>query len=100
MANLEGWKLTFGFPVPTLGLNTKVTKDRFTLTHLAIGEQHFHDLQGAFGLHSSLKNYVVRDKEKKEKCSAAGLRLVTIPYWWDGKKESLTDILYEEEVRS
>jgi hypothetical protein len=30
-----------------------------------------------------------RDKEKEEACKELGITLITVPYWWDGKVESL-----------
>lgn len=62
------------------------------------GEQHYHDLRHAFGAHSSLCQYLSRDQEKKHQCSNAGIKLVTVPYWWDGNRESLREILEEEKA--
>lgn len=35
------------------------------------------------------------DDEKRRLCREAGIRLVTIPYWWDNKRESLVATLLE-----
>ncbi len=35
-----------------------------------------------------------RDKEKEQACKNVGITLVHIPYWWDGKLESLKATIY------
>jgi len=49
------------------------------------GEQHFHQTN----IYGSLQFQKMRDKEKREKCERSGITLIEVPYWWDGKKESL-----------
>lgn len=43
-----------------------------------------------------MEQYRLRDEEKRRLCEKAGIRLVTIPYWWDKKQESLAATLFEE----
>eukprot|EP01124_Arcella_intermedia_P030929 TRINITY_DN6874_c0_g1_i9.p1 TRINITY_DN6874_c0_g1~~TRINITY_DN6874_c0_g1_i9.p1 ORF type:complete len:232 (-),score=75.82 TRINITY_DN6874_c0_g1_i9:30-725(-) len=52
------------------------------------GEQHYYNFYSAFG--PTLSLYNERDLKKKTSCTAKGITLITIPYWWDQQKESLT----------
>eukprot|EP01124_Arcella_intermedia_P021465 TRINITY_DN3009_c0_g4_i2.p1 TRINITY_DN3009_c0_g4~~TRINITY_DN3009_c0_g4_i2.p1 ORF type:complete len:403 (+),score=83.86 TRINITY_DN3009_c0_g4_i2:9-1217(+) len=54
------------------------------------GEQHYIDIwvYGSSALHQK------RDLKKKESCETNGITLMTIPYWWDRTKESLSSELY------
>eukprot|EP01124_Arcella_intermedia_P027271 TRINITY_DN5296_c0_g1_i3.p1 TRINITY_DN5296_c0_g1~~TRINITY_DN5296_c0_g1_i3.p1 ORF type:complete len:419 (-),score=98.24 TRINITY_DN5296_c0_g1_i3:6-1262(-) len=54
------------------------------------GEQHYFDLYG----NGSLQSCQLRDLQKKETCQQRGITLLTIPYWWDRKKESLIASLH------
>ena len=49
------------------------------------GEHHYKDLP-SFG---SLELYQMRDQEKQNLCKEFKIRLVVIPYWWDGSFYSL-----------
>eukprot|EP01125_Pyxidicula_operculata_P013676 TRINITY_DN4544_c0_g1_i1.p1 TRINITY_DN4544_c0_g1~~TRINITY_DN4544_c0_g1_i1.p1 ORF type:complete len:657 (+),score=99.41 TRINITY_DN4544_c0_g1_i1:645-2615(+) len=53
------------------------------------GEQHYNDLQRAFGPSSSLELYTHRDKQKQELCDLNGITLLQVPYWWNGDLQSL-----------
>eukprot|EP01127_Copromyxa_protea_P018151 TRINITY_DN563_c0_g1_i4.p2 TRINITY_DN563_c0_g1~~TRINITY_DN563_c0_g1_i4.p2 ORF type:complete len:350 (+),score=47.52 TRINITY_DN563_c0_g1_i4:1994-3043(+) len=62
------------------------------------GEQHYHPIGNAFGVDSSMRrSYYIRDEEKKLKCAAAGIKLVTVPYWWDCQRDSLLTLIIEAE---
>lgn len=60
------------------------------------GEQHYKD-STLFGGNLEFKAkgrkecslYNPTDNEKIEACENHGITLIHIPYWWDGKKESL-----------
>ena len=52
------------------------------------GEHHFRDIP-AFG---TLELFQSRDKEKAKLCENFGIHLVTVPYWWDGSKQHLSDL--------
>ena len=49
------------------------------------GEQHYLD-NTIFGSLSTQQN---RDKIKREWFSKAGLTLIEVPFWWDGRSQSL-----------
>jgi len=64
--------------------------------HLGIeyqGEQHYQDLQKAFGPSSTIAMYSDRDLFKSKSCSRLGIRFLAIPYWWDGTQQSLAATL-------
>lgn len=42
-----------------------------------------------------LELYQRRDREKQHLCERNGIKLVTIPCWWDNKVESLAATLYK-----
>jgi len=56
------------------------------------GQQHYHDV-GFFG---PVEVYRRRDQLKRELCRAQGIRLVTLPYWWDERLESLAATIEEQ----
>lgn len=56
------------------------------------GYHHYFDLP-FFG---PVEQYRLRDVEKRHLCEKAGIRLITIPYWWDKAQESLAATLYQE----
>lgn len=37
----------------------------------------------------SLKTRQEKDEERKNACKEVGITLIPIPYWWDGRKDSL-----------
>lgn len=49
------------------------------------GQQHYHDVS-FFG---PVEVYRRRDAEKQRLCEEQGIKLVTVPYWWDQRLESL-----------
>jgi len=51
------------------------------------GEQHFQDITAAG--YMSFEERQSRDVEKLNLCSKKGIILISIPYWWDNKTESL-----------
>lgn len=55
------------------------------------GAHHYHELP-FFG---ALEVFQARDREKKRMCEEAGIRLLHVPYWWDGTHESLAASLNE-----
>lgn len=54
------------------------------------GEHHYHD-NPFFG---GLELYQRRDNEKRKICQEKGIKLVTIPYWWDNTIQSFVATLY------
>jgi hypothetical protein len=56
------------------------------------GEQHYYNLR-VFGPGASLSDINKRDEAKKQLCIKNEIVLVCIPYWWDGKAESLSSTL-------
>lgn len=54
------------------------------------GEHHYHDIP-FFG---GLELYQRRDSEKRQLCVQKGIKLVTIPYWWDNTIQSFVASLY------
>jgi len=56
------------------------------------GEQHFHDLNMVFG--GTVALYGDRDNSKKQAAFENGIRLLTIPYWWDREISSLAATLH------
>ncbi len=69
--------------------NQKISLDIFIPSlNLAVeyhGMQHYQTM-GIFGNNSDRKK---RDTEKRELCSRYGITLIEIPFWWDGKIDSL-----------
>lgn len=57
------------------------------------GEQHYNNLDGAFGPGGASSLYSERDKMKQSLCAVYGITLIQIPYWWDGGKETLSAII-------
>jgi len=53
------------------------------------GEQHYfpHYLYGP------PEEQQRRDKEKREACEREGIKLISVPFWWDGSKESLASTI-------
>lgn len=56
------------------------------------GEQHYHEVP-IFG---PLEVIQRRDREKAELCAQQGIRLFTVPYWWDGQQGSLLASLHHQ----
>lgn len=54
------------------------------------GEQHYHEVP-IFG---PLEVMQRRDAEKRRLCEEMGVRLVEVPYWWDGQLASLACTLH------
>jgi len=50
------------------------------------GQQHYADNEYFTGFTDAVQK---RDKTKKELCDSVGITLVNIPYWWNGKINSL-----------
>eukprot|EP01127_Copromyxa_protea_P009994 TRINITY_DN2402_c1_g1_i13.p1 TRINITY_DN2402_c1_g1~~TRINITY_DN2402_c1_g1_i13.p1 ORF type:complete len:100 (+),score=19.59 TRINITY_DN2402_c1_g1_i13:75-374(+) len=60
------------------------------------GEHHFRDFSRFIGgTAMKVSKQRERDNNKREYCNRESIRLVEIPYWWDGNKESLKQILEE-----
>jgi len=56
------------------------------------GYHHYFDLP-FFG---PVEQYRRRDEEKRRLCEANGIRLVTVPFWWDKTAESLAATLHDQ----
>jgi len=54
---------------------------------LAFEYQDIHHYQSAWYADQPLALYQERDKKKKELAHAAGIDLILIPYWWDGRQD-------------
>ena len=54
------------------------------------GKQHYEDIPAGF---APLEAYRKRDNEKLNICSAEGIQLIIIPYWWDNSLDSLKKTL-------
>eukprot|EP01124_Arcella_intermedia_P026011 TRINITY_DN4792_c0_g1_i1.p1 TRINITY_DN4792_c0_g1~~TRINITY_DN4792_c0_g1_i1.p1 ORF type:complete len:410 (-),score=76.14 TRINITY_DN4792_c0_g1_i1:20-1249(-) len=79
-------------PSTKLPMELDIWVPKFQLALEYQGEQHYHE----FSVFNSLASYIKRDIKKKQRCIERGITLVTVPYWWDGKKESLACILFRE----
>mmetsp|Transcript_10788 Transcript_10788/g.44214 ORF Transcript_10788/g.44214 Transcript_10788/m.44214 type:complete len:446 (+) Transcript_10788:404-1741(+) len=55
------------------------------------GEHHYEELP-FFGPLEAVQR---RDMEKRRICEESGIRLLTVPYWWDRKLESLAASIHE-----
>eukprot|EP01127_Copromyxa_protea_P023209 TRINITY_DN8633_c0_g1_i1.p1 TRINITY_DN8633_c0_g1~~TRINITY_DN8633_c0_g1_i1.p1 ORF type:complete len:412 (+),score=83.11 TRINITY_DN8633_c0_g1_i1:54-1289(+) len=62
------------------------------------GEQHYHRLVHAFGVGGDEKLYFERDEKKSLLCQEKGIKLVVVPYWWDGERASLNNIMEEFSI--
>eukprot|EP01124_Arcella_intermedia_P025305 TRINITY_DN4503_c1_g2_i2.p1 TRINITY_DN4503_c1_g2~~TRINITY_DN4503_c1_g2_i2.p1 ORF type:complete len:395 (-),score=66.80 TRINITY_DN4503_c1_g2_i2:843-2027(-) len=58
------------------------------------GEHHYYNLHSAYGPSGTASMYISRDCQKKSSCVEHGITLATVPYWWDGKRESLASSLH------
>jgi len=56
------------------------------------GEQHYETEQ-FFGSHKVQQK---RDEEKRLECEKNQITLIEIPYWWDGKEQSLRATIHKE----
>lgn len=50
----------------------------------------------AYGAQGNSVAYSPRDLEKIHECDRIGITLIVIPYWWDGTKKSLLELLKGE----
>lgn len=57
------------------------------------GQQHYHEV-GFFG---PVEIYRRRDEQKQRLCEEQGIKLVTIPYWWDQRLQSLAASIDEQQ---
>ena len=55
------------------------------------GKHHYEDIISNF---APVEMYKLRDIEKKNLCNEFGIQLVTVPYWWDNKLNSLRETLH------
>lgn len=55
------------------------------------GEHHYNEL-GFFG---PVEMYQLRDREKRALAKENGIALVTVPYWWDKRLESLAASIHQ-----
>ena len=56
------------------------------------GAQHYEDISSGF---APIEMYKFRDEEKKKICKNFGITLIIIPYWWDGKLNSLKKTVHD-----
>eukprot|EP01127_Copromyxa_protea_P011087 TRINITY_DN2768_c1_g1_i1.p1 TRINITY_DN2768_c1_g1~~TRINITY_DN2768_c1_g1_i1.p1 ORF type:complete len:276 (-),score=46.81 TRINITY_DN2768_c1_g1_i1:185-1012(-) len=62
------------------------------------GEHHYHNFSTFLGGGNTVASlHQTRDENKRDFCSRASIKLVEVPYWWDGSKESLLQILNTDE---
>ena len=54
------------------------------------GEQHFFPVK-SWGGEPALRQLQKRDQEKREACKVTGIKMIEIPYTWDGDKKSLLE---------
>ena len=54
------------------------------------GKHHYEDIPSGFSPNDMYKK---RDQEKEQLCLKYGIQLITIPYWWDNKIDSLRETL-------
>lgn len=58
------------------------------------GEIHYED-----SLHYGETKYRQHvDQQKRSICEKAGIKLVTVPYWWDGTLTALKQMMNEQGV--
>lgn len=57
-----------------------------------LGAQHYHQTN-VFG---DVGERVVLDAEKEVACIAADISLITVPYWWDMRRESLLKTILDK----
>lgn len=64
------------------------------------GEQHYRVLGASGDSVEPLDLQRNRDQQKKEQCQKLGITLIAVPYWWDGKAESLwaTILQYRQDI--
>lgn len=74
----------------SLELDIFVPQYSFALEYNGI--HHYKDL-AVFG---PWEVYRKRDEEKAELCKSAGIRLLTIPAWWDGSLEAIVASIHEK----
>jgi DNA ligase-1 len=67
--------------------------ERYNLALEYQGEQHYTEIPGS--LFRDLKEQQMIDNQKMALCHMNGITLVPIPYWWDGKIESLLSTLHQ-----
>ena len=71
------------------------------------GQQHYIQSQ-VYGINftfsrsniipsAPLKQRSKMDIEKEEACKQIGIRLLHVPFWWDGKEESLAKIMSQAQ---
>ena len=58
------------------------------------GEHHYYDIP-SFG---NIEMYTRRDEEKVRLCKENNIKLIVVPYWWDGSTESLQKLINGEEI--
>ena len=78
---LEDWRSALGSS--QLELDLYVPRLRLALEYQ--GPHHYEELS----FFAPLEVVQARDREKEELCAAEGIRLLAIPYWWDGSLPSL-----------
>ena len=56
------------------------------------GEHHFKDLN----LFGPQQFFNEKDEDKIDSCEKKGIKLISIPYWWDKKSESLVATILQK----
>lgn len=79
-------KFKSGFPMQ---LDVFLEKEKLALEYQ--GQHHYYDI---FSLGPQWRHRE-RDSEKRQSCEEHGVTLVPIPYWWDGRTESLQATIHK-----
>ena len=58
------------------------------------GKQHFEDLH----VFQPSKIYQQRDELKRTLCEENNIKLVEVPYWWDGTQKSLEEMIFGKKL--
>jgi hypothetical protein len=82
--------LICGFLNIELELNIKVSASKCELAKSCLlfrfyrlGEQHYYNMDGAFGPNGSTALYSERDFAKISLCKERGITMILIPFWYD-----------------
>eukprot|EP01127_Copromyxa_protea_P024422 TRINITY_DN9601_c0_g1_i1.p1 TRINITY_DN9601_c0_g1~~TRINITY_DN9601_c0_g1_i1.p1 ORF type:complete len:143 (-),score=22.01 TRINITY_DN9601_c0_g1_i1:139-519(-) len=89
-----GKQILYDYRIKKVEFDIWLPEERLALEYQ--GEHHFRDFARFIGgANVNVANQFVRDMNKHNYCSLESIKLVEVPYWWDGNKESLQLILEE-----